>query len=285
MSILRLILVGLVLTAAASVLLIVYSVTPPNETPCCTDSGLLSFELARSPEHAILVRDQPNVRESLRANVFADFAFVPAYGVLLGSLGWLLSRRQLPSARFLGLLALGLTSVLIVADVLENVAVLQVLNAAAPAADDVSRMRLLTLCKWLLLGLVALILVYVFIPAGGGSYARVLSIIAGMLFLIGGSLALWGVVATASWPGNDPALEMVFTPLVSGSFSPLCQALKATDVNTALNRPSASGLFFRVPKARKLNSDRSPISLVNWTYRLHEDVRAFSIFFAIARGR
>jgi hypothetical protein len=202
------------LVLATVIMRVGFRVDPVDETPCCTDSTLISFELAQSPEEASSLLAQPDIARQIRRNLIADsFLFLPAYTLFFGYLGLILTRRKYRFALVLGSVAAVAALATGVMDAFENWFAIQVISHATQST--VSAMRIFSLLKWLGFATTVLLLVPLFLPAAPGPNAFVfISGVIGVCFLLSGVLGLWGTVATLVTCSNDPGIETAMAPLL-----------------------------------------------------------------------
>ena len=129
-------------TVAAS--LVMRFVFPPNK-------DVLSLELPRSvDELEAAVGSTPAERERNRRNTYADFAFLTSYTALFAAAGSLLARQGRRSTRALGLLAVATGVATGVLDVLEDMTILRGLQPSADPHEFYSRVRHISIPKWIL---------------------------------------------------------------------------------------------------------------------------------------
>ena len=117
--------------------------SPTLEVESVTDAEDLRLTLGDAPSQD---------REAMRIKVHIDFAFIAAYGTSLVSLGFLLARKG-GWKRFPGVLASLLALAGCVFDVLENLAILDILDVAIASTTEMmmAAIRQPSRIKWLLL--------------------------------------------------------------------------------------------------------------------------------------
>ncbi len=148
---------------------------------------VIAFELAMSPEEAAMVLgEKGRNRIPMQTQFHRDYPFIAAYSLTFALLGWMLfakgkgwSKANLASAT---LIVLGLGAG--VMDVMENLHGLDALAQAALPADALSRMRMASVIKWTLLGVISIPAAYAFWPARGWTLFRVISKVASGLLVL-----------------------------------------------------------------------------------------------------
>jgi hypothetical protein len=228
---------GLVITCiavASAVITALPAIPARDRTQCCVDSTLLSFELAPSARDAqlVLVSDEAAARDKwsdtdpvrtdvvdkMRQNLRADkYFFAPSYTALFVYFGWLLRRRD--NHRILSTIVIVLAFLTFVADQGENISALSLIDDGATGRligqiDDakVAKMRLFSLSKWFLAGLMSLMLGVLFWPRKHWpADVELLSFASAVLLIAGAGFALWGTLATALYGTPDSAIESSFT--------------------------------------------------------------------------
>jgi hypothetical protein len=148
---------------------------------------VIAFELALSPEEAAMVLGESGSnRIPMQTQFHRDYPFIAAYSLTFALLGWMLfakgkgwSKANLASAT---LIALGLGAGAM--DVMENLHGLDALAQAALPAEALSRMRLASVIKWTLLGVISIPAAYAFWPARGWTLFRIISKIASVLLVV-----------------------------------------------------------------------------------------------------
>ncbi len=227
---------GLVVTVVAigaAVITALPGIPARDRTQCCVDSTLLSFELAPSARDAQLVlvndeaaaRDQwsgtepvrTDVVDKIRRNLNADkLFFAPAYAALFMYFGWLIRWRD--KRRTVSAIVIALALLTFIADEAENVSALSLIDGDVGSLigqiDDakVAGMRLFSLTKWFLAGLMSAMLAALFWPRKHWpADVELLSFASAVLLIAGAGFALWGTLATAIYRTVDSAIESSFT--------------------------------------------------------------------------
>ena len=148
----------------------------------------LDLQLPRSvAELEAAVRSSPEERERDRRNTYADFAFLASYTALFAAAGTLLARQGPRWSRPLGLLAVVTGVATGVLDVLENLTVLRELRPGADLPELYSRVRSLSIPKWILATITDVCLVS--FVAFGRWWTRALGVVAALV-AIGSLLTL-----------------------------------------------------------------------------------------------
>ena len=224
-------------TVVAGVIMSLPKVPTRDRTQCCVDSTLISFELAPTAKDAqmVLVTDpaaaadqwpstepvRKDVVDKMRQNLNRDAAFfAPSYTALFIYFGWLIKRRD--RRRVLSLVAIGLALLTFAADEVENWTALAMLDGAAGVqtiapVDEarVATMRWVSLAKWFLAGLTALVLAALFWPRQHWpADVELLSFASTILLIAGAAFAIFGTLSTALNPGVDSSIESSLTSIV-----------------------------------------------------------------------
>jgi hypothetical protein len=202
-------------TLALAILLMVLAPQHPN-----VRHPILALELARNwAELVIVLAVEPRDRALFFTNTYCDFAFIAAYTALFA----LVALRAMTG--YWRWIAAGLAIAAGVADVRENLAMLQVLPLERGFENAMAlEIRQWSLTKWSLLGTVWLAL-------GVGQY-RVFP--AGVLYAVAGALALWGCLEHR-W------LEVAMLPLAGALLAQLWTYFPARSATSFKSRSTASG--------------------------------------------
>jgi hypothetical protein len=233
---------ALALLAATGLIVWYYSPGQPVWLPRCMDSALVALESAATPAEVNEIWRQPGLNKTnIRPNLYADFAFMFAYGLLFVLLGRVASFRGQGWVHLAGIIAMGAACLTVALDASENVFMLRLLPALehggelrSADAATVSLTRTVSLGKWAIFGVTMLLLLGAFTPSRAGTALyRILAHVVRMLIAIAGILAIWGFLDNSKIERVVPSLGLaliLFTLLVAKYWT-----VHLTDRNSHIN--------------------------------------------------
>lgn len=173
---------------------------------------VLAIELVRTNsdvQEIVGELGDPN-REIMRGKVQKDFFFIPSYALLFAALGWLLGRSNYRFAIWVGAAIAACAAGAAVFDVIENLRILDVLDARLTDTTQtmLDSLRSASLVKWALVFIaMALLSPIAFLRrelftlrTGQPRLATVFGVIIGLAYLLGAGIGLIGLT-------QDPLIE------------------------------------------------------------------------------
>ncbi len=135
----RSIVVGVVLAALISFVVLVYFFQVIEAAVASTGYGILNLEFAWTASQAstILAAWGPSLTPLEIQGTYLDFAFIPSYAALIAGLTLLLSRRFTGRAKTLGFLCVLATPIAGLLDVVENLHLLIMMAAPTTIVDSI----------------------------------------------------------------------------------------------------------------------------------------------------
>jgi hypothetical protein len=168
-------------------------------------SPVLAIELARTADAVSRTLRHPDStlnRATMRSQIAADWLFIGAYWVFLGIWGWIELSSRRSWARVLGIGVVACISLAAAFDIVENLAILRVLDIPWMRLSDADALRIRwpSLAKWTFIWATSLLISPLFLRWRGFGSFDLIAWLAGVCFVAAGATGLFGLSSPVAIP-------------------------------------------------------------------------------------